>query len=381
MSHAEKTSLLPTKFLHADPIEDGAQIRFSGDGRLLSCCSVVSRGAIWDTQTGEFLRSYPAYDLAISPDNRLVATHEFGDNKVSLWLLENGDCVRHFSCAERTYSEFIKVMFDATGEKLILLDGPWIRQWSVKDFSEISFHALQANEEAREVRWFDNDVMAFSIIDPHEVKQTFCVTNISNGVRMFHADFEMRHVLSPTGRIVALRVTEPEPRYVIWDLKELKKMSEIEAKNLGDKALFSANGAYFLQERVEPPMRWPSDYTPKINVWESRTGQMVRSILSPFLVANLVYSHTHEILALVNNYKTVDESIFLDPFTERVLGRAERHPFFFADNHRFSPCGRWFATASTENSRSYQRDPLPRGIVVLTDLSLILSAARFVESE
>jgi len=96
----EKPSLLPgVKLIHTLPVSFtvGSRIRWSPDGRILATPSGKHRIKLWDTQSGEYLKTLIGHEdrvtsVTFSPDGSQCASAS-RDATVRVWDLSEGICI------------------------------------------------------------------------------------------------------------------------------------------------------------------------------------------------------------------------------------------------------------------------------------------------
>lgn len=195
------------------------------------------------------------------------------------------------------------------------------------------------------------------------------------GVRQYAVPMRWVLTYSPDRRWAVLCTDPGAHRLEVWSTLEGRCHAVIQEKSieLFSRVAFSAGGRYLAQS---------SDAGKSLTVWDGRTGAIAAHFETGGDYSVRGFSPTRRLLAVVMNRpeEGIDQTLFLDPLTGAVFGRARGHPLLPIETPTFSPCGRWFASAMTDNSLGYACRPDPSGTVYLTDLAPILPLAQTWES-
>ncbi len=330
---------------HLHPI---SALVFSPDGRRLASASFDRSVKLWDTTTGDLIRTLPhtgnVLCVAFSPDGRRLASS--GEDKiVHIWDAQTGREVLGL----RGHTDWCGcVVFSADGQRLASAstDGT-IRIWDATP--------LQGNE-GREALLFSqhsDEIRSVAVSpDGHWIASAgfggaVKVWDAATGkVRAeFNEDaltvFDL--VWHPDGKRIAFSTENDRlARVRIWDVANEREVLALSGGREYLAVAFSPNGRYLVTGRV----------TGVIEVWDAETGRQVGTLGRHLRdVRGLVFSHDGRHLATVSPGGEVRlwDATRLHAKQAAFRSLRVRVPRPSA-NVAFSPDGQWLATGGEENT-------------------------------
>jgi WD40 repeat protein len=140
----------------------GSRILVTSDGERLIAAGFDSSTRILDTETGAVLRTLDASDdIALSPDETILATYSWSDGVVTLWDMKTGQRIQRYSAFMPETNAVIAFSHD--GRQLISAGDRQLIVWDVA--TSVNDFAMWATEN-RYIPDFTCDQRALYAIEP-----------------------------------------------------------------------------------------------------------------------------------------------------------------------------------------------------------------------
>lgn len=382
------------------PESDELYVTFSHDGSLITVSGWWGLKPmplmVWKTATGRIqhcLGGDSGYGIAFSSRGGRLATAE--PDAVCLWDLASGEMIARFPLPERLVNasgeEGWQLRFDPEDQTLVMLtrgvlNQGRLRAWDLSTRTQVLSYAFQPKEMATDCAFTPNGLRAFTLCVRRGLTYIYGI-DVPSGKRVFRVLNAGWDALTPNQRwmIVCTKSDNEciqneenlEARlfsgntYEVWDTIKGRRRGSFQAEpdRVTLEPVLLPNGRHALQVS-----QWKKD----VAVWDVRAGMVISRFSVGHYAWPAIYAPKHHLVALVSDRDTRGgfEIFFCDPFTGKVLGRTSGHS---SNGHTFSPCGRWFSSARSDNARQYLEGEDPVGTVYLTDLEPILPFVRQIE--
>ncbi len=310
---------------------------------------------------------------SVAPTSGMIAT--CGAEGVSIWSLPTGERITRLTW-DGPLREIARLQYDKSGERLGLVTDSWFRMWHMPSAAQLAFHPFEEGERGLALVFADDEVICFvcrSHNKPLEADvKPFAVSHPRRDIHLTQVVVNYSGTRSPLvsadGGVTLVCVDDSACRYEVWSLKDCRCTAQLQFEpHMAPHFSLSPDNRFLAQGY---------HHRPGITIWGTETGKVVREIQAE-LPARIRYSTTHNLLATVvnNPWSKADRTQFLDPLKGDVLALTSGHGMTLTTNHLFSPRGRWFASAVTNNAAPSQVTPTPGGTLALTDIASILPVA------
>jgi WD40 repeat protein/uncharacterized caspase-like protein len=310
--------LIRTIYAHLDSLDKVTSVAFSPDGRrLLSSSPGEGAAKLWDAETGRLVRMFRhakgslrsgVYSAVFSPDGTRLATAGTGDQLTNIWNTETGQLIQAFGEPARDFLFQAKVAFSPDGARVLVGDNASLRLWdadkgtmirmlgtqglmdrftSFVAFSPDGGHALANGENGLD----DWNVDSGQLVRTLKPKIGPLIAISPDGKRLLSGGWLRNLQLLDTasgqqthsfeGRSVSISAVAASPdgarlltvdsKVRLWDAVRGRLERLINERSLFSSSVaFSPDGARLL-----------SGIPGSLKLWDTATGQMIRSTPAP----------------------------------------------------------------------------------------------------
>jgi hypothetical protein len=293
----------------------------------------------------------------------------FGNENIWIWQLTTHPVLRNAISASSRYEDDVWLPTLLEGDHCLwtLFRDEW-RLWNASEGVVVtSMHAPPGERLLRVARSLSGEAVAVTYDDEcaNHPEYTLSVWSLRENRllrEIVHADWHDATV-SPNASLATLE-RKAKSTTSVWDLEQGAYLRQISGICPTGHRHFCADNRHFVSEAPEGrgvPWTW-------LALTDVLTGQ--QTLIdpgTPYLPA-FSCSPYHNLFVTVANDRRhpVDSTAFWNAASSQQIGRTSGHVGIA--RHRFSACGRWYATVSSDSGEEHAMDPLPGGSLVITDI-------------